>query len=134
MEQRAGEGQRRRGRTATGRGQVKRRRSGKDAGEGNSSDDAAEEKDTHARDDELKAMMEVEGFDIMTTPCGPDGVCALDFALGENGEEHDALAVKRALAALGVDVNATNPGGETALWFQCLRGRSRNVKLLCVVR
>ena len=31
---------------------------GEDAGEGNSSDNAAEEKDTHARDDELKAMME----------------------------------------------------------------------------
>ena len=38
---------------------------GKDAGERNSSDDAAEERDTHARDDELGAMMKVEGFDII---------------------------------------------------------------------
>ena len=52
---------------------------GKDAGEGNStrSDDAAEEKDTHARDDVLGAKMEGEGFDSNTTPCGPHGWSAL---------------------------------------------------------
>ena len=52
---------------------------GKDAGEGNSSDDAAEEKDTHTRDDVLKAMMEEEGFDINATPCGPGGWGALQL-------------------------------------------------------
>ena len=75
--QRAGGGQRRRGRTATGRGPGGAAPSGKDAGEGNSSDDAAEEKDTHARDDELKATMEEEGFNINTTHCGPLRRCAL---------------------------------------------------------
>ena len=50
-----------------------------------------EEKDTHARDDELKAMMKEEGFDTDTTLCGPHGWSALRFALGEEGEEHDAL-------------------------------------------
>ena len=53
-------------------------------------------------------------------------------ALGGPGEKHDALAVKQALAAFGVDVNATksNDDGCTALWYQCDWGRSRNVKLL----
>ena len=100
---------------------------GAGAGEGNSSDDAAEEKDTHARDDELKARMEEEGFGINATPCGPRGRPALLFALGMEGEDHDALAVKRALAALDLDVNATIDG-QTALWMQCCVGRSRNVK------
>ena len=55
---------------------MKRRRSGKDAGEGNSSDDAAEEKDTHARDDVLKDMMKEdrEGFNINTIDALPGWV------------------------------------------------------------
>ena len=56
--------------------------------------------------------MEVEGFNRNTTPCGSYGSSALDFVLGVEGEKHDAgrEAVKRALAALGVNVNATNKG------------------------
>ena len=50
---------------------------GKDTGEVACGDDAAEEKDTHARDDELGAKMEEEGFDSNTTPCGPHGWSAL---------------------------------------------------------
>ena len=113
---------------------------GKDAGEGNRSDDAAEEKDTHARDaaeekdthardDVLKDMLKEERFNINTTHCS-GGFSALMFALGGPGEEHDALAVKRALAAFGVDVTVTDGAGCTALCFQCSWGRSRNVKLL----
>ena len=55
--------------------------------------------------------------------------CSLCWG-NEEGEEHDALAVKRALAALGVDVNVTEDGGCTSLWVQCCLGRSRNVKVL----
>ena len=49
---------------------------GKDAGEGNRSDEAAEEKDTHARDDVLKDMMKEdrEGFNINTIDALPGWV------------------------------------------------------------
>ena len=73
----------------------------------------------------LGARMKEDGFDIMTTPCGPNDMYALWFAIGEKGDPpHDEKAVKLILGVPGVDINATNSGGQSMLWR-----RSRSVKL-----
>ena len=102
---------------------------GKDA-RGGGGGDAGERTATEARHDMLGATMKEDGFDITTTPCGPNRRYALWFALGEPGEPHDEKAVKLALGVPGVDVSWTNAGGRSMLWIQCFYGRSRNVKLL----
>jgi hypothetical protein len=103
---------------------------GKDAGEGGGGGDAGERTATEARCDMLGAKMKEDGFDIRTTRCGPNGPCALGFALGGEGEPYDEKAVKLALGMPGVDVNATDDTGQSLLWNQCYMGRSRSVKLL----
>jgi hypothetical protein len=103
---------------------------GKDAGEGGGGGDAGERTATEARYDTLGAKMKEDGFDIMTTPCGPKGRRALWFALGEKGEPYDEKAVKLALGVPGVDVNVKNVRGQSMLSQQCFLGRSRNAKLL----
>ena len=103
---------------------------GKDAGEGGGGGDAGERTATEARYDTLGARTKEDGFDIHTMGCGPLNMSALAFALGEMGEPHDEKAVMLALGVPGLDVNATNDGGQSFLWVQCYQGRSRNVKLL----
>ena len=112
---------------------------------------------THARDDKLADMREEDHyyykdsrgqawrapspqkFDINATLCSnitfscdgePIRETPLNFALGLKGEPHDPAAVQQVLDAPGVDVNATDKFGQTALLLQCMRGRSLNVKLL----
>ena len=106
---------------------------GKDAGEGDDEGgDAGERTATRGRCDALEAKMKEEGFDARATPCDPFGRRALEFALGDLGDPHDADAVKLALGMEGVDVNDTSSTGQTFLFGQCGRGRSRNVELLLV--
>ena len=92
----------------------------------------AEQPTPVARHDTLRAMMEEGAFDFNTTPCGPDGLCALEFALGENKDDPiDEDAVKLVLGTPGLNIHSlTTPGGQTFLWGQCSLGRSRNVELL----
>ena len=82
---------------------------GKDAGEEMEGDDAGERTATEARYDMLGAAMKEDGFDSMRTPCGPVGLCALDFAIGGKGEPYDEKAVKLALGLPGVDGNMRSP-------------------------
>ena len=102
-------------------------------GKEGSGGDVGEQTDTQARYDMLGSLMQQEGFDIHTTPlvtpCGRNRRCALDFALGEEGDPHDEAAVKRVLGAPGVDVNSANGVGQTLLLVQCYYGRNRNVEL-----
>ena len=98
---------------------------GKDAGEGDGGDAGEWREETRGRCDELEGMMKEEGFGAST-----HGHPALGFALGYEGDPHDAAAVKLALGMEGVDVNVTNSKGQTVLLLQCSEGRSRNVELL----
>jgi len=98
---------------------------GKDAGEGDGGDAGEWREETRGRCDELEGMMKEGDLDAST-----EGQFALWFALGGEGDPHDAAAVKLALGMEGADVNAANDGGQTLLFAQCGRGRSRNVELL----
>jgi hypothetical protein len=102
---------------------------GKDGWEGGRGDEGGWTA-TEARYDTLEGMMKEDAFDINTTPCGPDGWCALSFALGESGEPHDEKAVKLVLDAPGVDVNVRNHLGQSELLAQSGLGRFRNLELL----
>ena len=64
---------------------------GKDAGEGDGGDAGEWREETRGRCDEIEAKMEEEGFDVSTQGRG-----ALAYALGFEGEPHDAAAVKLA--------------------------------------
>ena len=86
--------------------------------------------ETMERCETIGHMTENGAFDINTTPCGPHGECALDFALGIGDEPIDEDAVKMVLGVPGLNVNVTGPEGQTLLWAQCSFGRSRNVELL----
>jgi hypothetical protein len=101
---------------------------GKDAGGGDG--EVAEQPTPVARLVSLRAMMKDDAFDINTTPCGPRGLCALEFALGDWDEPIDEDAMKLVLAAPGLNIHVTCPKGRTALYGQCSLGRSRNVELL----
>ena len=58
---------------------------GKDAG-GGDGDEVAELSTPITRHVTLRAMMEDDAFNINTTRCGPDGMCALEFAFGEEDD------------------------------------------------
>jgi hypothetical protein len=113
---------------AAGGGASEAAAEGKDAGGGDGGEVA--EPTPVARHDTLRAMMKDDAFDINTTPCGPHGWCALNFALGFGDEPIDEDAVKLVLDAPGLNIHVTGPAGQTVLWDQCSRGRSRNVELL----
>jgi hypothetical protein len=103
---------------------------GKDAGVGGGGGDPGEQRATEARYDTLEGMMKKDTLDINWTLCGPQRLCALDFALGEEGEPYDEKATKLVLGVSGVDVNAPGHLGQSVLLVQCSFGRSRNVALL----
>ena len=108
---------------------------GKAAG-GDDGGDPGEQQTTRRRYDMLWSRkqhhieLEKGGFDVNISSVGPNGWCALDFALGAEGEPHDEMAVKMVLAMIGVDVNMMQWHGPTALFNICMSGRSRSVKLL----
>ena len=54
----------------------------------------------------------------------------LSFALGTKGDAHDEKAVKLALSKKDLNRNTKNRFGQTKLWVQCHRGKSRNLALL----
>ena len=102
---------------------------GKDTGGGDGGE-VVEQPTPVARHDTLRAMMEEDAFNINTTPCGPHGLPALCFALGAEDEPMDEDAVKMVLDAPGLNIHLLGHEGQTSLWVQCGRGRSRNVELL----
>jgi hypothetical protein len=114
---------------AAGGGASEAAAEGKDAGGGDGGE-VAEQPTPVARHDTLRAMMEEDAFDINTTPCGPRGLCALEFALGFGDEPIDEDAVKLVHDAPGLNIHLTDPKGRTILWGQCNMGRTRNVELL----
>ena len=70
---------------------------GKDAGEGDGGDAGEWREETRGRCDKVEGMVKEEGFDVSIHGHG-----VLNYALGEEGEPHDAAAVKLALGMEGV--------------------------------
>ena len=98
---------------------------GKDAG-----DVGGGEEPTPPRHITLRALMEEDGFDINTSPCGPDDISPIGFALGAGDDPIDEVAVKMVLDAPGLNIHLRSRLGRTVLAVQCSYGRSRNVELL----